>query len=458
MTVRVLEGDCRDVLPTLPDASVQCVVTSPPYFGLRDYQLPPSIWGGDATCEHEWDEERVGTEVGKGNWAQGTNGRGETQPGGVAAKREPIRAAATRGFCRRCGAWLGCFGLEPTVDLYVEHAVSVFREVRRVLRDDGVMFLNLGDSYVAGGNGARDAERWPKQSRNNNGDRREHGKKRPGAGLKPKDLIGIPWRVAFALQADGWWLRSEITWCKRAPMPESVTDRPTSATEKIFLLTKSARYFYDAIAVREENSSPEQLAHNLKYAKPYAAYDDRADTSGQPGNVNNVGIHARPGASGRNMRNYWLLGPEPFPSAHFAVFPTTIAERCLKAGTSEKGACAACGAPWTRVMSDGEKVQTGNGRGPNATVNPNRHPGEEHATAFYVLQRETTGWQPSCACSADVVPCVVLDCFGGAGTTGLVADRLGRDAVLIELSPFYCEMERRRITQDAPLFATVQVS
>jgi hypothetical protein len=158
----------------------------------------------------------------------------------------------------------------------------------------------------------------------------------------------------------------------------------------------------------------------------------------------------------RNMRNYWLLGPDPFPAAHFAVFPTEIARRAILAGTSEKGACSACGAPWVRVVQEGEKVQSGNGRGPNAAVNPNRHPGEEGALAFYVRERQTTGWQPTCTCDAPTVPCVVLDPFAGAGTVGLVADRLGRDAVLIELNPEYAQMARKRITDDGPLFAQVE--
>jgi hypothetical protein len=271
-------------------------------------------------------------------------------------------------------------------------------------------------------------------------------------------MVPIPWLVAMALQQDGWYLRMDCIWSKPNPMPESVTDRPTKAHEYIFLLSKQPRYFFDAEAVKEDNASPEQLAHNLRYAKPYQAYDDRAGETGQPGNVNNVGIHSRPGSAGRNIRSVWTIATHPFAEAHFATFTPALAERCIKASTSEKGCCAACGAPWVRVMSDGEKVQTGNGRGPNAAVNPNRHPGEEGAAAFYVLQRETTGWAASCCCEPEAVtPCVVLDPFAGAGTVSLVAERLGRDSIGVELNPEYVRMAEARIRRDCPMFAAVEV-
>jgi DNA modification methylase len=245
MAYRILVGDVLARLRSLAGGSVHCVVTSPPYWGLRDYDLPPSVWGGDLTCEHEWLLTAMATEVGRGNWAQGVNGRGEVQPGGVAAKREPIRSEAQTGFCQKCGAWLGCLGLEPTPQLFTEHVVEVFREVRRVLRKDGTCWVNMGDSYSSQPGQRKTTDKiGPKQESNAGANT---APSRCVEGLKPKDLCGMPWRVAFALQADGWWLRQDIIWAKPNPMPESVTDRCTKAHEYLFLLTKSARYAGDGM-------------------------------------------------------------------------------------------------------------------------------------------------------------------------------------------------------------------
>ena len=309
-------GDVRTVLPTLDVGSVQCVITSPPYYGLRDYGVDGQI------------------------------------------------------------------GLEATPEAYVETLVAVFREVRRVLRDDGTVWLNLGDTYAGGGGFSPDApsNRAGSKQTTIGGDSKTKGKPVP-CGLKPKDLIGIPWRVAFALQADGWYLRSDIIWAKGVSfcpsyagsvMPESCTDRPTSAYEHVFLLTKQARYYYDAEAVREQWA------------------DDRA---GAPGGTKersrNVGGrtdgYTRPGQdwtapegrSGRNLRNVWAINPQPYREAHFATFPTALVEPCIKAG-SKKGD-------------------------------------------------------------------LILDPFAGSGTVGCVALELGRTFVGIELNPDYSRLARESI-------------
>lgn len=309
-------GDCRAVLAVLPDDSVDCVVTSPPYWGLRDY---------------------------------GTDGQ---------------------------------LGLERTPEEYVANMVAVFREVRRVLRPSGTCWLNLGDSYAGSGKGGNPAgSEW--SGFIGNGDREKAAKASPPyLGLAQKQLVGIPWRVAFALQADGWYLRSDIIWSKPNPMPESVTDRPTKSHEYLFLLTRSARYYFDADAVREANVSPEQAAHNERYAKVYDAHTTRvlAGEGGQPGNVNNLGIHARGGATvGRNIRSVWTIATRPYPGAHFAVFPPELPERCIKAGSPEGG--------------------------------------------------------------------IVLDPFGGSGTVGMVANRLSRRAILIDLNPEYLKQQMKRNAQ-----------
>jgi len=330
MSVAVLEGDCRTVLATLPDASVQCCVTSPPYFGLRDY-------GHD-----------------------------------------------------------GQIGLEQTPDAYVAEMVAVFREVRRVLKDDGTLWLNLGDSYaaqrggtempaetLAGGVGGKAVDHEAYRGRGFSakmltGQESAPSRNAPVAhrnakafGLKHKDLIGIPWRVAFALQADGWYLRQDIIWHKPNPMPESVTDRCTKAHEYVFLLSKSARYFYDAKAISEQSSG---------------LTGGRFGAGGaEVGRLRQDASRPRPEDDGtRNARSVWTITTKPFKGSHFATMPPELAERCINAGTK---------------------------RGD-----------------------------------------MVLDPFGGAGTTGLVADRLGRDATLIELNPTYAAMARARIAGDAPLF------
>jgi len=377
MTVTILHGDCREVLRMQPDESAHCAVTSPPYWGLRDYGVPHSIWGGDDGCEHEWGSEiavNATNHTGKARWNHTRNGRDEEQP--VEKRVSWLRTEVKQGqFCQRCNAWAGAHGLEPTPQLFVENEVRVFREVRRVLRDDATLWLNLGDSYQNAKGQAHGVD--PKQPA------RRHGLRPQDVsieGLKPKDLVGIPWMVAFALRADGWYLRQDIIWSKPNPMPESVTDRCTKAHEYLFLLSKSARYYYDADAITEAASRPEGAGNiTHKGATAYAAGDEKMRTK--------LGLTEIGARDTRNKRSVWTVPTSPFAEAHFATFPPALIEPCILAG------CPAGG--------------------------------------------------------------TVLDPFGGAGTTGLVADRLGRNAILIELNPEYAAMAERRIKDDAGMFAEV---
>jgi len=258
----------------------------------------------------------------------------------------------------------------------------------------------------------------------------------------------MPARVALALQADGWWLRSAITWCKRAPMPESVTDRPTSATEMVFLLTKSQRYYYDAEAVREAALYGRREWSNAE-ANLHRAGGDTERIAGLPGAT----VSGGDPSTGRNMWNYWLLSQEPYPDAHFATFPTEVPRRAIAAGSSEKGCCSTCRAPWVRVVERehpgdrGKIVPTYEAAG---VLNQRMHPGEHRRGAS-----STTGWRPTCAHPGDPVPCVVLDPFAGAGTTLMQALRMGRRAIGIELNPDYVTLARDRIIDDAPLLNRV---
>ena len=361
----ILNGDVIACLRSLPDACVQCVVTSPPYWGLRDYGVEGQI------------------------------------------------------------------GLEPTPEEHVERMVEVFREVRRVLRDDGVLWLNYGDCYAGSTTGA-DRPPEPGHTHEDSGrvkTGQENKHRRPDAGLKPKDLVGMPWRIAFALQADGWYLRSDIIWSKPNAMPESVTDRPTKSHEYVFLLTKSSRYFYDADAVREAQNRVGG-AGNRNYR---AGSENGREAEGQSN---------RPNPAGRNRRTVWEIATQPTPEAHFATFPEALVEPCIKAGTSARGACPECGAPWRRVVE----------RLPVTGRNENKTPAAAHAAVKCSRAGEshvkTVGWEPSCGCETqdgEPVPCIVLDPFGGSGTVAKVARDLGRSSILIEINPEYVQIAKKRL-------------
>ncbi len=329
-------------------------------------------------------------------------------------------------------------GLEPTPEEYVAKMVEVFREVRRVLRDDGAVWLNLGDSYNGSGGAGGDYSE---------GGLKEGQPKYPGrkiGTLKPKDLIGIPWRVAFALQADGWWLRQDIIWHKPNPMPESVRDRCTKAHEYIFLLTKSARYFYDAEAVKEP------AAESTKNRVGYKVGGGHGDKTRNDGDVGERLTFEQFATNGRNKRSVWTVTTKPFKGAHFAVFPPDLIEPCILAGTSAKGRCPECGSPWERVVEKGERYQSATGR--YGTAKGRTTAGTFGSTSCLVdgkvTSYTTTGWKPACDCGANPVPCTVLDPFTGSGTTGVVAAKHGRDFIGIELNPEYAEMARRRIAEE----------
>jgi len=257
-------------------------------------------------------------------------------------------------------------------------------------------------------------------------------------GLKPKDLVGIPWRVAFALQDDGWWLRRDNVWAKRNPMPESCKDRCTSSHEYLFHLTKSARYFYDAEAIKE----PAAYGYSPTKGQMFASV---GNIRSQP---RRSGSTTTPGNGGtRNKRSVWSLATAPFPEAHFATFPPALVEPCILAGTSAKGVCPKCAAPWERQVKQ-TRPEYRKDPGTHGTRRPDGNGMRMHDK--FNTGTETIGWRPTCSCNsgekyADPIPATVLDPFLGAGTTGLVAARLGRDWVGIELSPIYAEMARRRL-------------
>jgi len=597
MTVQILTGDCRNLLRTLPAGSVNTVITSPPYWGLRDYKIPPSIWGGDPECVHEFADTRTKLDLRKGAGLAVLGERmkdgGHKQAGMAAAGGTTIE----RGFCTRCGAWRGCFGLEPTYQLYVEHTVEIFREIWRVLRDDGTLWLNLGDCYAtyrAGWTADRyKTEGWDHTfrdkpfdtfkspggaSKTNNGERTidlgyrgrandgDRGKgskhdfkganraqrgdgndglsygpryqpnRQPQSGLKYKDLAGIPWRVAFALQDAGWYLRSEIIWHKKNPMPESVYDRPTTAHERIFLFAKSANtlcwrhdetgewrfekpepqwrwrnrvtravtakpqrgkawfkfnlwsgfdYYYDYAAIMEP-SSPDSHARAARGRAKEHKHSNGAHVSGKPqgiaigppvagrlptpagwdeGDGHHGAVHRdgrRQGAAGQRRvlpSNFKQGGPNS--RFHRKRVPSEKDNDRLEQHL--RPAAAMGRAPgWRKSAAhSGDYIQ--DGPRPKNNANFDLHLG---SADLVMMRNKRTVWSIATKPFKDahfatfppalIEPCilagcpkggVVLDPFGGAGTTGLVAEQHGRNSILIEINPKYAAMAAARIAE-----------
>lgn len=398
MAVKILTGNCLEVLKTLPDQSVQCCVTSPPYYGLRSYGM---------------------------------------------------------------GIENGEIGLELTPEEFLENLVAVFRQVKRVLRDDGVIFVNLGDSY---------ASAWGCGRRNvvGNGSmpngKREHRQNRLVGDLKEKDLIGIPWMAAFALRADGWYLRSDIIWAKGCSgdykggnvMPESVKDRPTRAHEYLFLLSKSEKYFYDHCAIKEEiqeaciaRITQKNFSNQTGGDKDYGKTGVNTSRSMRKTLEN----WAESQNGERNIRDVWTIKTKGYSGAHFATFPEKLVEPCIMAGTSQAGCCSECGKPYQRIIEkqgitahDGTTDSAYEKKSTSGRLALLRQAARERGEE-YSNKTTTLGWQPDCACNAKAVPCVVLDPFGGSGTVGAVAERLGRNSILIELNPEYVKLAEQRTAQ-----------
>ncbi len=505
ITHRVIQGDVLDGLRTLPDGCVQCCVTSPPYFNLRNYQT--GKWeGGDPTCEHESDG-RYYTERG----ASAASQEAFSEPGESNAKRIKKARWREKGTCIKCGAVYSDnqIGLEETPEQFIQKIVEVFREVRRVLREDGVLWLNFGDSYAGSGkgptgyNGLQNAEKrmgFDKSDSNRGSQKCNLNGGAIPAGLKSKDLMMIPQRIALAMQADGWYLRSQIPWIKRNCMPESTTDRPTSAIEYVFLMTKSAKYFYDGEAIRVPSSESYQndarpqgvlrqkVNKRSKYPDEgqfkkqdqtgnptYAGFNERynakmawngTNIKGHSGLLKADGTPMCDGAT-RNFRNSdpffeswqglysesgnplaFIINPQSRPELHFATFPDLLAATCIKAGTSERGCCPKCGAPYQRI------VETSGG-----TTGKSWHPHADDETAGQIggmptkgYKRESKGWKPGCKCGCeDIAPCVVLDPFMGSGTVAYVARELNRSSIGCELNPEYVKIIRSRLQADSQL-------
>lgn len=394
MTIQLIHGSATSI--PVPDKSVHCVVTSPPYWGLRAYT------GDDQKCT--WDS-----------------------------------------------GWEGGLGLEPTPELYTQNIVEVFREIKRVLRDDGTVWLNIGDSYNGSGGAGGDY---------NKGGMRDGQTRYPGRNidsLKPKDLVGVPWRVAFALQSDGWYLRNEIIWHSPNKMPEGgARDRCSRDHETVFLLSKKPHYYYDINAIRVPHKTLEEEMQRSDFFDVHD-YNQSADETGKVRRGRRMSEDFN--IIGRNERTVWSINTVGYSGSHSATFPPDLPEKCIKAGTSERGVCPKCLSPWKRVV---KREFTGEYNKEEALKQRERMKGVISGGLDKVtlgrtndVKRFTEGWEATCECviidtttniSAipDPIPATVLDPFCGSGTTVMVARNLGRSGIGVDISAEYLVLAEER--------------
>ncbi len=444
---QIIQSDCLAGLKSVPDNSVDCCITSPPYFGLRDYGTGSWV-GGDENCDH-----RRNTKNANPDWLIQTRGKVDNGVGDEIFKQS----------CNKCGAERidAQFGLEETPELFVQNLVNVFSQVKRVLKPTGTLWVNIGDSYAANrsyqvhqsveGKGyAVDIEKFGGK-----------GSKIPD-GLKQKDLIGIPWLLAFALRADGWYLRQDIIWAKPNPMPESVTDRCTKSHEYIFLMSKSAKYFYDneAIKVQASESFKNDSRHKTGSNKNNIKIGYEESGAQNPKGPHRMFDKSHGTVIGgmANKRSVWTVTTKPFAEAHFATFPEDLIVDCIKAGTSEYGCCGGCGAPWERVTESEKHFMSGSGKSGNPISGKNGDSLQGGGTTGDIrkgptIETTTIGWEPTCRCNLPAVPCIVLDPFMGAGTTALVARKLNRNYIGLELNPAYIKIAEKRLKKELGIFA-----
>lgn len=481
--------DVRAGLARLPDGCVHTIITSPPYWGLRNYQIPAGVWGGDPGCQHEWGRQETGS----------------YQPVDRRRPNKRIKSARAQSsdagqFCTKCSAWHGTFGNEPTLELYIAHTLDILRECYRVLRDDGTLWWNIGDAFT------RD-DKYGGQTGGNHGhylpmEQRMRAKRK--SGQKNLSKLMIPHRVALAASQAGWIVRQDVVWHKLSPMPESVQAsrwvicqhptgqrdederpimrpcegcsrcidfegrrvrlqlgawRPTTAHEFIFQMVKGEGYFGDAEAVKEPTSGG---AHSRGKGRSPKGESVDAKNRGRDTPKQHSQFHRD--VSGevthRNPRSFWSLSTEPLKEKHFAAFPSFLPRRCILASTSGLGVCPVCGANYAPVI-ERERVPTRHGKRSKVNgivldpdspylkdaIAGNRDP-RRHQT-----ETRAIGWLPTCSCRAvpiPAAPAIVLDIFSGSGTTGRVAYHLGRRFIGFEIAERYAELSRERIVTPFP--------
>lgn len=429
---QVVQGDCLEEMQNLPDESVDCIITSPPYWGLRVYEgAPDSVYGGNTDCSHEW-VEGVLTEGGGGSHLENSTYDGEVGRG-------PRPGDTSFQYCRSCGAWKGQLGQEPTPQMFVEHLVEIFVEAKRVLKPSGNLFVNLGDTY-SGYRGAK----WNKKQGFER-DELEKDEKYPDnspttveglpgkIGIPNKSLCLVPERFAVKMVDEGWILRNRVTWAKSfwrpedgssegAGMPFAGKDRLNDVHEPVFHFVKQQRYWYDLAAV----------------SIPHKTGSENGDR----------GSGKRFDLDGKNPGDVMCLGTAQYPDTHYAVFPEALPEVFIRAGCPEK-VCSECGTPWSR--GEEEEVDEDPGYLKGSSFSEGKTGEHQKGRASEKERRKkrvSRELEPACSCGGEVERGVVLDPFTGAGTTLVTAHNLRRDWLGIELSPEYVEMARNRVEKE----------
>lgn len=474
----IIQGDALSVLRRMDSESVHMAVTSSPYYGLRSYGTDPQIWDGDPNCQHEWGEVHP----------PGYR-KSDTNPGPLQHEGNKNRQNLKSDICIKCGAWKGELGQEATPEDFIHHLTTINHEVKRVLRSDGVYWVNIGDSYwggkgqSGGGNPEEQEERYANGESINRAHHQVGGdrKTRPTDGkhpiIKPKDLIEIPSMLAASMRADGWYLRARIPWLKRNSLPSSVRDRPGSSIEYLFLFSKSQKYFYDYVATMQQSSEsynkdkrPRGVLRQC--VNPTSKYPDEGQFKkhDHTGNPTYTGFNDRYEPNGLGLRymrdsdfffKTWqgllhnedgepmalVVNPKGYKGAHFAAYPLNLCIPLILAGTSEKGVCPHCGAPWVRITKKGEFHNQSWGGEHIKGIKAVGGVGESSCLKTGgVCETITIDWKPSCSCENNIpIPATVLDPFSGSSATGVACKLYNRDYIGIELNPEYVKLGHKRI-------------
>jgi DNA modification methylase len=444
---KIINGHVLDILRSFPDECIDVIVTSPPYWGLRNYgEDTTTIWGGNVNCKHQWSENEKFEHGGK------------IGMGIVSVMKKGIQTVRTNSqFCVLCSAWKGQLGLEPHPQMFIDHLILIFREIKRVLKSNGSLWLNMGDTYC--GSGVSNKDKWTHKE--SIGTPNKTKLDYNGKWLQPKQLLMIPERIAIAMQEDGWILRNKVVWYKPNHMPSSVKDRLSSSYEFVYLFVKSKKYYFDLDLIRQSYIWAEKDKRSLK--RRVEGKTGKITTKKY--SINAVGYHPL----GKNPADVWKINTQPSSDywcpnckqfvkmenlkcvlcgtkveAHFATYPEKLVEQCLKASCPQ-WICRRCGKPRTRII----KRTNLSGLNPSTSYTANTE-WIKHGTGKSTLHtdlnilRETIGWT-DCGCGIGFESGIVLDPFVGSGTTCKVAQKLGLNYIGIDIKKEYCEMASVKI-------------
>jgi len=417
---QIIHGNTLSVLNTLPSESIDCVITSPPYWGLRSYSTNGQVWlspNGDSDCEHVWGDELP--KRGNSNFDSWDKYQTYGHNGGpMGAGKGWAGKDGTHGaYCQLCNAWRGELGLEPNFQLYIEHLQTIFDEVYRVLKKTGTCWVDIGDTYASNGNGS----------------------------VPTKSLCNIPHRFAISMTDSGWIQRNTIIWHKPSCMPSSAKDRFTVDFEYVFLFSKNKKYYFEQQFEAQTEGSLERGKYaNHRNLKKFDNNKEQLVTNAQ-NMFNDIDMQIIL-PNGRNKRTVWCINPQPFKDAHFAVFPEKLVEPMIKAGCPS-AICDSCGYVYTPIQTPtGNRIPTGHPR--KSKRGGHLNTGGVNGSCFTDCKKnETVLEYIKCNCNAPTHAGVVLDPFVGSGTTALVARKLGRHYIGIDLNEDYCEMANKRLSE-----------